>query len=158
MNGREIERKWLAQGVPDSVVSTGGQVIAQGYLAVVTDGASKGTEVRLRSKGGRFSLTVKSGGDLVRQEKEVEISQKQFAELWECTQGARIEKTRYELPWNGITIELDVYSGVHSGLVVAEVEFDSEVDAEQFEPPPWFGSDVTDIEMYKNKNLAKWNL
>ena len=55
----------------------------------------------------------------------------------------------------GLVIELDVYTGDLEGLVVAEVEFDSEEAAEAFAPPEWFGEDVTDDVRYKNQRLAR---
>jgi len=54
----------------------------------------------------------------------------------------------------GLTIELDIYSGDLAGLIVAEVEFASEDEADAFEPPNWFGPEVTDDARYKNQNLA----
>jgi CYTH domain-containing protein len=38
--------------------------------------------------------------------------------------------------------------------VVAEVEFDGEDAADAFEPPDWFGAEVTDDARYKNQRLA----
>jgi adenylate cyclase len=54
-----------------------------------------------------------------------------------------------------VTIELDVYGGDLEGLVVAEVEFASEEDADAFDPPAWLGREVTDDPRYKNQRLAR---
>ena len=71
------------------------------------------------------------------------------------TAGRRLEKTRYVIPGSGeLTIELDVYSGGLSGLIVAEVEFASEDAADAFQPSEWFGSEVTDDGRFKNQQLA----
>ena len=51
-------------------------------------------------------------------------------------------------------IELDVFSGAHDGLVLAEVEFESTEALEAFEPPEWFGPEVTDDGRYTNAGLA----
>ena len=51
-------------------------------------------------------------------------------------------------------MELDVYGGDLDGLTVAEVEFDDERQAEEFEPPDWFGDEVTGKEEYLNEALA----
>ena len=48
-----------------------------------------------------------------------------------------------------------MYTGDLEGLVVAEVEFDSETAAEAFAPPEWFGEDVTEDVRYKNQRLAR---
>jgi CYTH domain-containing protein len=50
--------------------------------------------------------------------------------------------------------ELDVYRGALAGLVVAEVEFRSEADAEAFRPPSWFADEVTGDPRFANQRLA----
>jgi adenylate cyclase len=66
-----------------------------------------------------------------------------------------VEKRRYLVPaGDRLSIELDVYTGELDGLVTAEIEFDSEGQAEAFEPPPWIGSDVTGDAGYSNQSLA----
>jgi CYTH domain-containing protein len=88
-------------------------------------------------------------------EEEFEIDPERFARLWELSGGRTVEKTRYELPADdGLTIELDVYTGRLEGLVTAEVEFPSAEAADRFEPPTWFGKEVTDDDAYKNQRLA----
>jgi adenylate cyclase len=88
-------------------------------------------------------------------EEELAIEDERFERLWPLTEGRRIEKTRYEIPGeDGSTIELDVYDGALDGLVVAEVEFDSEDAADRFAGPDWLGEEVTDDKRYKNQRLA----
>jgi CYTH domain-containing protein len=112
--------------------------------------------VRVRRRAEQSVLTVKSGGARTRVEEELEIEPDRFERLWPLTEGRRIEKTRYEIAADGgATIELDVYSGRLAGLVVAEVEFDSESDADAFAAPDWFGREVTDDARYKNQRLAR---
>jgi CYTH domain-containing protein len=125
--------------------------IEQGYLAIAADG----TEVRVRRRTQSAVLTVKSGGGRSRVEEELAIEPDSFERLWPLTEGRRIEKTRYEIDaGNGLTIELDVYAGALEGLVVAEVEFDSEEAADAFSPPDWLAREVTDDPRYKNQRLA----
>jgi adenylate cyclase len=59
------------------------------------------------------------------------------------------------IPAGDRMIELDVYEGPLAGLVTAEVEFPSERDGSAFEPPAWFGEEVTDDDRYKNEALAR---
>jgi adenylate cyclase len=148
-NPVEVERKWLLRELPD-LSAHRGEGVTQGYIALSADG----TEVRLREADDKFFLTVKSKGGLVRDEVEVELSQDQFETLWQATAGRRLEKTRYRLPWAGKNVEVDVYRGALTGLIVAEVEFSSAEESARFTPPPWFGSEVTENEHYKNVNLA----
>jgi adenylate cyclase len=51
-------------------------------------------------------------------------------------------------------VELDVFHDALAGLIVAEVEFDSERALSEFQPPPWFGREVTDDVAYTNAALA----
>jgi adenylate cyclase len=111
--------------------------------------------VRVRRREGSATLTVKGAGGRSRVEEELDIDGERFERLWPLTEGRRIEKTRYEIPaGDGLTIELDVYSGDLAGLIVAEVEFDSEDAADRFSGPDWLGREVTDDKRYKNQRLA----
>src|SRR5919108_3462281 len=145
----EVERKWLVC-TPLDPLAYQGKTVIQGYLAESSDGA----EVRLRQMGGQRFQTVKSEGGLVRSEIEVELSPEQFETLWPATAGRRLEKTRYQVPWAGKTVEVDVYHGALDGLVVAEVEVPSARESAQFTPPPWFGKEVTGDQRYQNAQLA----
>ena len=127
----EIERKFLVAEPPDDLDRWPSTAIEQGYLAIAADG----TEVRIRRRAGAATLTVKSGASRTRVEEELDIQPERFERLWPLTEGRRIEKTRYEIDADGRTIELDVYAGALKGLVVAEVEFDSEDAADAFAPP-----------------------
>ena len=91
----EIERKFLVTGeLPDDLDQFPSEEISQGYLAVADDG----TEVRVRARGGDYTLTVKSGPSRERVEEEIEIDERRFESLWLLTTGRRIEKRRYLIP------------------------------------------------------------
>ena len=66
-----------------------------------------------------------------------------------------ISKTRYLIPYENYTIELDVFEGDLAPLVMAEVEFASKEEAYAFVPPAWFLEDVTQDKRYHNSNLSK---
>jgi CYTH domain-containing protein len=153
-SGQEIERKFLIDGdVPLELSDHPCERITQGYISI----DSNGTEVRLRTKGGRHTLGVKSGPSRTRVEEEIEIDQRRFESLWPLTEGRRIDKRRFTIPADGAhdrSIELDVYSGDLSGLVTAEVEFPSEREADEFDPPSWLGTEVTGDPVYSNQSLA----
>ena len=147
----EIERKFLVRELPAGLDQSRSTWIEQGYIAIADDG----TEVRVRRRDGAAVLTVKSGSGRSRFEEEIAIDPERFARLWPVTEGRRIEKTRHLIPTKtGVTIELDVYSGVLEGLTVAEVEFGSDDAADAFEPPEWFGAEITDDARFKNQKLA----
>ena len=149
-NNREIERKFLVKQLPEKLKRCRHYPIAQGYLA----SEPGGRHVRLRKKGKTASLTFKVGRGAHREEREVKLSPKQFAALWPATVGRRLRKLRYEIPWKNLLIEIDVYRGKHSGLVVAEVEFPDLATCREFKPPRWFGREVTGQKRYSNIRLA----
>ncbi|MEO0166524.1 MAG: adenylate cyclase, partial [candidate division WOR-3 bacterium] len=90
----------------------------------------------------------------IRDEREIQLSQKQLRVLWPITKGRRIEKIRYKIKSDNKIIYLDIYKGKLKGLKIAEVEFKSVKEAKKFKPPEWFGKEVTYDKRYKNKNLA----
>jgi CYTH domain-containing protein len=140
-DGQEIERKFVVREPPPFDLDDHPcEAISQGYIAV----SPEGTEVRVRSRGDRRSLGVKSGPSRTRVEEEIELDGRQFDSLWRFTIAAD----------SGHAIELDVYEGDLSGLVTAEIEFDSEQAADSFEPAPWLGDEVTGDPAYSNQSLA----
>ena len=146
----EIERKFIVDKLPESLDKFPCKEILQGYLAVTRDG----TEVRIRKRGSKCSLTIKHGSGKTRVEEGIRIRESQFVSLWELAGRKRVKKLRYRMPHEGMNIELDVYQEKLTGLITAEVEFPSEEDSNAFRPPAWLGAELTDNERYKNRNLA----
>lgn len=149
-HNREIERKFLVKWLPDNLKQSRHFVIEQGYLAT----ESAGRQVRVRKRGNSTSLTFKVGRGSHREEREIKLSPKQFAALWPGTAGRRLRKVRYEIPWDSVMVEIDIYRGRHAGLVVAEVEFPDTASCRRFKPPSWFGREVTGEKRYSNVRLA----
>lgn len=54
---------------------------------------------------------------------------------------------------DGLQAEIDIFAPPLDGLILTEVEFDTEEAAQKFTPPHWFGEDVTFDPQYKNVNL-----
>jgi CYTH domain-containing protein len=150
VSSREIERKFLIRRLPLEILRSRHFQLAQGYLA----NEPGGRHVRLRRKGKTASLTFKVGRGPAREEREIRLSPKQFAMLWPATAGRRLRKTRYEVPWKNLQIEIDIYHGRNHGLVVAEVEFPNHASRRKFKPPSWFGREVTGEKRYSNVRLA----
>jgi CYTH domain-containing protein/CHAD domain-containing protein len=150
-SGLEVERKFLVTELPPELDRFPSELISQGYLAI----GEGGLEVRLRRRGENTTLTVKKGLGRTRREEEIGLAPEQFRRLWPLTEGRRVEKLRHLIPAeDGLTIELDTYTEELDGLATAEVEFDSEAGADGFEPPQWFGPEVTDDPRYRNARLA----
>lgn len=152
----EIERKFLINRVdlPSDYSDYPRREVIQGYVSAVDDGR----EVRLRTKGGHYFLTIKGDGLKTRFESEVEITRHQFNALWPATVGYRVEKVRFEIPFGEHLIELDIFQGDLEGLITAEVEFDSKKSCNKFKPPKWFGREVTQDIRYKNKTMSRYGL
>jgi CYTH domain-containing protein len=149
---REIERKFLLSETPPQLRQTATRVlpIRQGYITP----HRAAPQVRLRSKGEKFYLTVKGKGTLEREEVEIEMAQEQFVKLWPLTTGRRLRKTRYEMPYQGLIIEIDVFEDQLQGLLLAEVEFDSVSASRHFDPPEWMDREVTEDTRFTNSYLA----
>lgn len=146
----EIERKFLVTEIPGAGVLGPGIRLRQGYLA--EDGA---VQVRVRISEGSAVLTVKAGAGLVRTEVEAGIGMDEAEALWLHTGGRRIEKVRHRVDAGGRLGDVDLYEGVLEGLCTAEVEFASESEAAAFDPPPWFGRDLTGEDGWDNASLAR---
>lgn len=147
----EIERKFLIDKISDSIdlSSLKCRRIEQGYLC---------TEpvVRVRRDNDDYYLTYKSKGLMAREEYNLPLNEAAYNTLIKKADGNIITKTRYEIPEkNNLTIELDIFEGKFSGLLLAEVEFSSEAEALAYTPPAWFGKDVTNDAAYHNSNMAK---
>lgn len=146
----EIERKFLVVSEPDLSGATPAK-IRQGYVTGPGDSVS----VRLRQKGDKFLMSVKSGQGVVRQEHETQIQREQFDTLWPATDGRRLGKVRWTGPLpDGKFYELDHFEGDHAPLRLVEVEFASLADARAFQPPDWFGREVTGDRRYSNSVMA----
>ncbi len=147
----EIERKFLIDSPPKGWRQWPHENIRQGYFPI----RNRSLEIRLRQKAAQYFLTVKAGNGKMRQEEEIRISQKQFDSLWPLTQGRRIAKVRYETRIGENKVELDAYAAPRKSLVTAEVEFASPQESRRFQPPEWFGREITGNQKYSNQYLAR---
>jgi adenylate cyclase len=147
----EIERKFLVRRPPPVWKRHPSVPIVQGYFPM----AGKDVEIRLRRKGAQHYITIKGGHGRRRLEEEIEIPESKFRSLWPLTREARISKRRYRIPYQGHTIEMDVYRGPHRGLVTADVEFDSVRASRSFQPPAPLGREITGRQEYANAVLAR---
>jgi CYTH domain-containing protein len=146
----EIERKFLLVSDAYKKVAFKKTRITQGFLS--TDPQRT---VRVRIKGTQGFLTIKGESNSTgtsRFEWEKEIDLKEAKELLNiCVKGV-IDKIRYEVKSNLHTYEIDEFFGENKGLVVAEIELNSE--HESFEKPKWLGDEVTGQNKYYNSQLS----
>lgn len=147
----EIERKFLIKQIPEGCTSFPCRQIEQAYLN--TDPV-----VRVRRDNDDYYLTYKGKGLLSREEYNLPLNKEAYEHLLAKADGIILTKKRYMIPVPGndhLTIELDVFEGHYDGLILAEVEFASEEEAKAFNPPDWFGEDVTFSGEYHNSRLSK---
>ncbi|WP_275785199.1 CYTH domain-containing protein [Pararhizobium gei] len=146
---KEIERKFLVSSDGWRARADRGTSLLQAYVVTMDD---RSTRVRLLDDA-HARLTIKIGsGPLTRDEFEYDIPVADARDLIAKAIGVIIEKTRYRVEHEGFMWEIDVYAGVHLGLVIAEVEMRTEADKPDL--PPWLGTEVTGDPRYSNQSLA----
>ena len=147
----EIERKFLVTSDSYKTMAFANHEIAQGYLNSTPE-----RTVRVRIKGNKGYLTIKGKGNesgMSRFEWEKEIDLSEAKSLLELCEIGVISKTRYEIKVGNHILEVDEFYGENEGLIIAEIELQSEIDS--FEKPTWLGAEVTNDERYYNSFLSK---
>lgn len=109
----------------------------------------------MRRSDNEYYMTYKSKGLMVREEYNLPLTRESYEHLLAKADGAVIKKKRYLIPYEDRTIELDIFEGNHEGLILAEVEFETEDMANVFTAPDWFGEDVTFSSKYHNSTLSQ---
>lgn len=144
----EIERKFLIKQIPEDLGRYPHTPMEQAYI-------STEPVIRIRRSGEQYWLTCKGPGLLKREEFELPLTETEYGALLVKTEGAPIVKDRYEIPLGEFLIQLDVFQPPLAPLMMAEVEFPSEVEAVAFCPPNWFGREVTQDHCYTNAYLSR---
>lgn len=164
MKNTEIERKFLVskENLPD-LSKMGYMDLSQGYIQ---DTGCNSYVYRLRhilhmssdgySLGEQYFQTIKGLGLKVREEYEIELLKYQYHKLWPLCKNISIHKYRYEIKLEGFGHEayLDIYKNDIEGLITVEVEFNNELECDNFFPPSWFGREVTHEKEYTNFYLS----
>ena len=144
---REIERKFLTNG--SAWRRAGAMRLRQGYLS-----SAQGRTVRVRIVGDNAYLTIKGMAvGATRLEFEYDIPCEDAKELLNLCEMPLIEKDRYRVEEGGVVWEIDEFLFDNSGLIIAEVELESE--DQPFTKPEWVGEEVTGDPRYFNSNLIK---
>ena len=145
----EIERKFLVRDDTWRSQVTRRQEIRDVRIAI-----AGGRKVRVRICDQRATLAVKSRtAGLANAEFEYEIPLADAEELLahHCLR-AGLAKTRYFVPHGGRMWQVDVYTGILAGVVLAEVELHSETT--DLALPSWVGREVTGDPAYKKINMV----
>lgn len=149
MDGLEIERKFLVTDDSYKQLAYDSSRITQGYIC-----SDRGRTVRVRLRGHRGFLTIKGPSDaagMSRYEFEKEITPAEAEQLFRLCEPGVIDKTRWLVRSGNHTFEVDEFYGDNAGLVMAEVELESE--DETFEKPDFIGREVTGDRRFYNSHL-----
>ena len=145
----EIERKFLVdKSAWASEMKPAGDFYHQAYL--LTD-PEKTIRVRLTNNAAYLTIKGKVQG-ATRQEFEYQIPQTDAQDLLASFTEAGLIKTRYKIMHEGKLWEVDEFAGENEGLIVAEIELNSE--DEEFALPAWVTKEVTGQEKYYNSHLS----
>lgn len=151
MDNIEIERKFLVKKLPDNLESYPKKEILQGYL-------NTSPAIRVRSENEEYFLTYKGSGFIKHSEYNLPLDRESFNHLINKCDNLIIRKTRYIIPLQGcpdLKAELDIFKAELKGLIIVEVEFKDEKEANSFIAPDWFGRDVSLDKSYHNSNLSR---
>ncbi len=151
----EIERRFMLTQLPPDFVLHPSYYTQQAYVWIdETSGIEERVRYRLTPEGNVSYLRCrKQGSGLTRIETETPLSVEEFAQGLARHIGDQVIKRvyyeLYDLRW----IELHIFQS-HRPLMMIEVEFKSEEDAVAFQPPDWFGPEVTNDRRYNNASIA----
>jgi CYTH domain-containing protein len=145
----EIERKYLVDHKKwNELEKPAGKFYRQGYLS--TD---ENKTVRIRVSDAEAYLTIKGKSTgATRSEFEYEIPLTDAEQMLNTLSESELSKTRYKINYQGKLWEVDVFHNANEGLIVAEIELNSE--DEKFDLPDWVLQEVTDDPKYYNSNLT----
>jgi CYTH domain-containing protein len=144
----EIERKFLVDAKAWELQPKGiPAIISQSYLLNTIE-----KTIRLRIKDKDAYVTIKGPTKgITRAEFEYKIPMADAQIMIDTFNLKVLTKKRFEVRMNKTLWEIDVFEGALSGLILAEVELQSE--DETFEKPPWLGQEVSHLAAYYNANL-----
>lgn len=138
----EIERKWILNRVPTEFKQIVHTQTEQFYI-------STNPEVRLRydpTSPYPFRLTIKGEGTLIREE----IQEDFFNEVKKFVGKSPIKKDYYFFNCGGYPLEVSIVDD--GAFIYAEIEFETEEQARNYQLPIGDAVEVTDNPEYKMKN------
>ena len=147
---KEIERKFIILGSSYKDLGDYKHCI-QGYIP-----STNKPLIRIRTIGNQSFLTMKSDvNGITCLEYEYKIPNQDAKDIMElfCKQSI-VEKNRYRIRYKSTLWDVDEFLGENEGLVVAEVELNSE--NQPYNKPDWIGQEVSTDKKYYNCNLANY--
>ena len=153
----EIERKFTIKYLPQDIEKI--IEIAQKHIYRDMACSIRGRKsVNLFTGEKIFTHTIKAKGDKKEKYSIIEIEKNITEDEYnksKLLRGSRaIKKYRCVIPiQDGLKAEVDIFEGWMKGLIVAEVEFKSVEQAENFKLPTWFGNSI-DHKEFSNRVLS----
>jgi CYTH domain-containing protein len=153
----ERERRYLLQDLPEGLTRAD-------YHVQITDNYITGTRLRLRKvrdpRNNKWTVkfTQKfppNASDLSRTLITNTYLDAQEAELLSIFEANEIRKNRYFFDWEGRRFSVDMFLGDLFGLVLSEVNFETDEELESFKKPPFALADVTNVEMFTGGKLCQ---
>lgn len=152
----EIEKKYKVKKLPENLEECENFTIEQSYLN------KGGSPIRLRKfiKSDKinyiFSKKVRVAKDMPECiEYNIELTEEIYLKLLEAKEGRTIIKTRYKVPiGDGLKVDLDVFHDFFEGVCIAEIEYKSIDQANNYIVPNWLGEELFGIEKLHNSYMA----
>ena len=146
--GLEIERKFLVANEKWKTSVTQIIRIRDGLIA-----NNNGNKARVRIANAQATIALKSrrqGSTRSEFEYAIPLTDAEIIMRVMCD-GPILEKVRHRVPCAGVIWSVDVYDGILSGTVIAEVELDR--TDQELQLPDWIGTEVTDDPNYRKINM-----
>ena len=153
--GQEIERKFLVE--KDTALAYLSKCKSGEYKCHEIEQAYLTTDpvIRVRKSDDEYYMTYKGKGFMSREEYNLPLTKEAYDTLLKKADGNVISKTRILIPYDKYTIELDIFKPPFDYIFMAEVEFESEGEANSFIAPEWFSEEVTRDRNYHNSVLSR---
>ncbi len=139
----ELERTFLVKKLPEDLKEKSN--IAE-IIDIYIPKSIEHPILRIRKRGNVFEITKKAplvGNDSSEQsEQTIPLTEEEFKSLSEIN-GKRFRKIRHYYNFENRVAEIDVYKDGLEGLVVADFEFESSIEKNNFQMPDFCLADVT---------------
>jgi CYTH domain-containing protein len=138
---KELEKTFLAKTLPKGLKQCQHREIIDIYIPKEAEHPT----VRIRKNGEKFEITKKEpiANDASEQDEHtIPLKESEFTAL-AAAKGKRLEKERYYFPFEGRTLEIDIFGGKLAGLVLVDAEFKTREEKNSFEMPSFCLAEVT---------------
>jgi CYTH domain-containing protein len=153
----ERERRFLLRGYPP-------ELEPKHYHTQIFDNYITNTRLRLRKirepykREWTWKLTQKFAPDREDFSRtlitNIYLTQAEY-EMFQIFEGNEIRKNRYPYEHEGRKFSVDVFLGQLHGLILAEIEFDSDAELDNFQLPSFAHMDVTNDPMFTGGRLVE---